>query len=118
MNKFLIASRRLVARHGTQCTYTCVTEGLYDPETLSTTNVELSSLHCMFKNHIRISQYNYPNLVGKDAAEFYLVNNALGFKPDVKDKITCAGTVYTVDTVTEHVGYGDVVLYTMLAVRN
>jgi hypothetical protein len=71
----------------------------------------------MYKRHIRANQYNYPNLIGQDAALFYLVNYNLVFTPTVRDKILIDSQVYNVDSITEHRANGAIVLYKILALR-
>lgn len=118
MNPFLKAAKDLINRHGTNCAYTVVTEGVYDEQTLSTTNTAVSHAVKMFKNHIKTSQYSYPNLIGKEIAEFYLANDSIGFVPNVRDLITINAILYTVEQVQEHHAVGSVALYTIIASRS
>ncbi len=118
MNRFLFTCLRLVNRHGIESKVIQVQEGAYDPETLTTTNTEVQRTAVLFKNHLKATQYNYPNLVGKDAAEFYLANNNLGFKPEVKDKIVYGSDTYTIDAIKENWAAGELCLYQLIAVRN
>ena len=116
-NPFLLASLKAVNRNGTDCTYVSVAEGAYNVETGSTTNVETSYTVKMFKKHLKANQYNYPNLIGKDAAMFYLVNDHLGFTPAINDKITIGSLTYKVDSIQEHYARGDLVLYRLVTVK-
>lgn len=118
MDQFLRASVRLICRHGASAKFIQVTEGVYDPQTLSTVNTDKSFSVCLYKNHIKASQYNYPNLVGKDIAEFYLANDDLLFKPAIRDKITYGVDMYSVENIKEHLALGSVVMFTILAVKN
>lgn len=118
MNRFLFTCVRLVNRHGVSSQAIQVQEGVYDPETLSTTNTEVQHTVVLFKNHLKTNQYNYPNLVGKDAAEFYLANNDLSFKPSPQDKIIYGSDTYTIDSVKENWAQGELCLYQLIAVRN
>ncbi len=117
MDKYLGISLRAINTHGKTCSYTIVTEGTYNIETGSTTNTETSHSVKMYKRHIRASQYNFPNMIGRDSALFYLANNKLSFVPAVKDKITIDSITYTVDSVTEHAADGLVILYKILTVK-
>lgn len=117
MDKYLGITLRAINTHGRNCTYTIVTEGTYNIETGSITNTETAHTIKMYKRHIRASQYNFPNLIGRDSALFYLANNNLSFVPAVKDKITIDGVTYTVDSITEHAADGLVILYKIVAVK-
>jgi hypothetical protein len=117
MDRYLSITSRAISEHGKNCTYTIVTEGAYDIETGSTTNTETAYTVRMYKKHIRASQYNFPNMIGRDSALFYLANNNLSFVPAPKDKITIDAVTYTVDSVTEHAADGLVILYKILTVK-
>ena len=118
MNAFLSAVKRQVNRHGIVAQIVKVAEGVYDPETLTTTNTETTYNVKLFKDHLRATQYNYPNLVGKDAAEFYLSNDDMPIKPEMKDKIVYAGDSFTIDSIKENWALGVLCLYQIIAVKN
>jgi len=117
MNQFLVAAKRAVNQHGLTSSYISVQEGAYNIETGSTTNTETTYSVKMYKKHIRASQYNYPNLIGRDAGIFYLVNDSLAFVPSVRDKIVYGTDTYQVDSIQSHVALGAVVLYRIVAVK-
>lgn len=117
MNKYLSAAIKAINTHGKTCTYSVVTEGTYNIENGSTVNTETSYSVKMYKKHIRANQYNFPSMVGRDSALFYLVNSNLTFTPSVKDKITIDSTTYTVDSITEHTADGLLILYKILTVK-
>ena len=117
MNQFLIATKSFIDTNGISCTYTAVQEGTYNVETGSTTNTETAYTVKMYKKHLKANQYNYPNLVGKDTAMFYLVNDSLAFTPAVRDKITFSGVTYNIDSIQEHSALGAVILYRIVAVK-
>ncbi len=117
MDKYLSIALKAINQHGKNCTYSVVTEGEYDVETGSITNTETAYSVKTYKKHIRANQYSYPNMIGRDSALFYLVNNNLGFLPAPRDKITMDGVAYTVDSVTEHSADGLVILYKILTVK-
>lgn len=116
-NDFLASTKRSIDRHGQLMTYLSVVEGQYNIETGSVTNTENSYSVKMYKKHIRANQYNYPNLIGQDAALFYLANSGLTFAPAVRDKIVIDSVTYVIDSIVEHRTNGQIVLYKMLAVR-
>lgn len=116
-NSFLGMTNQALALHGKQAQYTRTTAGVYDIETGAATNTTLVTNVQVYKKHIKTSQYNYPNLIGKDAVIFYLANNALTFIPKARDKITYDNVQYTVDSFVEHVALGETVLYKILAIR-
>ncbi|MGL5077415.1 MAG: hypothetical protein ACRDBG_16530 [Waterburya sp.] len=115
MNPFLRASEQLVNRHGIDSTIIAITEGVYDETTLTTTNAEVSHVVKLFKNHIKSSQYSYPNLMGKEITEFYLANNNLVFIPKVRDLVIFDNTTFNIEQVQEHHARGQIVLYTIIA---
>ena len=117
MNKYLRAALQQINLHGQVCSYAVVQEGAYDVETGSNSNTETSYSVKMYKKHIRATQYNYPNLVGRDVAMFYLVNYNLAFTPAVRDKITLGFDTYTVDSIQSHAAEGAVVLFRIIAVK-
>ena len=117
MDKYLAIALKAINTHGKTCSYIKVTEGSYNIETGSTTNTETSQSVKMYKKHIRANQYNFPNMIGRDSALFYLANNNLGFVPANKDKITIDSVTYTVDSITEHAADGLVILYKILTIK-
>ena len=117
MDKYLAIILKAISQHGSTCTYSVVTEGVYNVETGSTTNTETAYSIKMYKKHLRANQYNFPNMVGRDSALFYLANNALSFVPKIKDKITINSITYSIDSITEHSADGAVILYKILTVK-
>jgi hypothetical protein len=117
MNQFLQSTVKLINLHGQTMTYIAVTQGTYNIETGSITNAETTYSVNMYKKHVRANQYNYPNLIGQDAAIFYLANNNLKFTPNIRDKIVIGSDTYNIDNITEHRANNDLVLYRMLAVK-
>jgi hypothetical protein len=115
MNLFLKSTKQLINQHGLLATFTAITEGVYNPNTLSTSNTSTDYAVTVFKNHIKTSQYNYPNLIGKEVAEFYLANDSLTFVPSNRDLVTYSGTVFTIENIQEHHAMGSVALYTIIA---
>jgi hypothetical protein len=117
MNEFLVATKQALNLHGKPAVYTRVSAGVYDIETGGQTNTSTDHTIVMYKKHIRANQYNYPNLVGKDAAMFYIAADALAFLPNFKDTITFDSIKYEVQSYNEHAAKGQVVLIKILAVK-
>ena len=116
-NDYLRATKQALATHGIDATYTKVVNGTYDVETGSTTKTETAVTVRAYKKHIKASQYNYPALVNKDAALFYIAGDALTDLPAVKDRITYGSATYTIEVVQEHVANGSIALYRLAAVK-
>lgn len=116
-NIFLKASVDAINLHGNSYTFTSVSAGVYNIETGKTTNTSTNYTVAMYKKHLKANQYNYPNLIGKDAALFYLANNSLLFAPKPNDKIVDGSSTYIVDAVYEHRAKNAIVLFKILAVK-
>ena len=117
MNPFLNSTKRMIDQHGQSVTYTKVTEGVYNIETGSTTNTDTNYSVKMYKKHIKSTQYNYPNLIGRNAVMFYLVNFELEFTPNIRDKITAGGETFDIESIAEHSARGEIVLYKLIAIK-
>ena len=87
-NDFLRITDQALARHGSLGTYIRVSAGVYNIETATQTNTTTEYSIQMYKKHIKANQYNYPALIGKDIALFYISANALEFTPKIRDKIS------------------------------
>jgi hypothetical protein len=116
-NEFLRESIYYTNLHGIVCSYIRVAEGTYNVETGSTTNTETVHSVKMYKKHINASQYNYPTLIGKDSALFYLANNNISFVPNIRDRIIYNSEIYQVDSYQEHIALGRVCLYRIVGIR-
>jgi hypothetical protein len=108
---------RMIARHGKDCTYKVVTEGTYDVNTSSATNTETEYTLKIYKKNIRVNQFNYPNLVGKDVSMFYLSGLDLVFIPESGDYIEYESDTYKVESVQGHVALGTTELYRIVGVK-
>lgn len=118
MNLFLKATIDAINQHGETYTYTAVSAGVYNIETGKATNTSVDYDVAMYKKQIRANQYNYPNLIGKESAIFYLANNNLAFLPKPNDSILADGGTYVVDSVYEHRAKNQLVLLKILAVKS
>lgn len=117
MNQFLKSAVQLINLHGKTGTYTSIVTGAYDIETGQVTNTETNHSVTMYKKHLKADQYNYPNLIGKSAAIFYLANYNITFVPKVDDKVLFDGETFTVMSVMEHAALSGIVMYRIVTVR-
>ena len=117
MNPFIQAAKELVYPNGTSITYQSVSDGNYDVETGLTSNTYTDTVITAFPKVFRASQYSYPNLIGKNASEWLVVAPDLPSTPKPLDKILKGAEVHTVETYSEHVAEGEVVLYKIIAVK-
>lgn len=117
MNQFLLATKQLIALNGESCTYVKVTTGTYNTATGTVTNTETTTAVTVYRKHIKATQYNYPNLIGKDAVLLYLSADSILDVPTVNDKFSFGSDSYTVDSVQEHRAFNEVVLYRIVCYR-
>ena len=115
-NNFLIAAKRAIDRHGKNYTYKRITQGTVDLNTGGVSNTSSDSVIKMYKKQIKATQFNMPNLIGKEVAMFYIAGDAIAFVPKVKDKIVDGSKIYTIDSFQSHEALGAVVLYRVVAV--
>lgn len=117
MNSFLQSASMLINLHGETCTYIKITSGTYDPNTGSITNSESNITLKAYRKHIKATQYNYPNLVGKNAVLVYITSDSLVGAPSINDKITFGTETFTVDSFQQHAALGEVCLYRVVCVK-
>ena len=118
MNRFLQAAIKQINTHGVSVSYVVVQEGAYDVNTGSVTNTETSSSIKAFPKKVKVSQFNYPTLIGREVLEFLVAGNSLAVSPNSQDKIVYDSNTYTVDSYSEHTALGQVCLYKILAVKS
>lgn len=116
-NDFINLTKQALKAHGKLATYIRVSSGVYDIETGKSTNSDTSYSIQMYKKHIRANQYNFPNLVGKDSAIFYVSATDITFVPNMRDKIVFDNVTYTIDSYMEHAAGGQVVLIKLIGVK-
>jgi hypothetical protein len=114
-NPFITSAKRLIYRQGTSIDYINVTTGAYDVETGSTTNIEVATDIIAFPKRVKVNNFNYPNLVGKEVLEFLVVCEDLPSSPRTSDKIKYKGNVYTVESYAEVMARGELVIYKIIA---
>ena len=117
MNEFLAATKEALKLHGKPAVYSRVASGVYNIESGAQTNTSSNTTVQMYKKHIRANQYNFPDLIGRDAAMFYIAADSLAFIPGFKDIITFDSIKYVVQSYVEHAAKGQVVLLKILAVK-
>ena len=110
-------TKRLIDKHGVFVDYVTVAEGAYNVETGTVENTETSTTIKCYPKRLKITQFNYPNLVGKQAVEFLIPGELFNFTPDTNDKIVYDNDSYSVDSFTSVVAYGKVNLFKVLAVK-
>src|SRR5574343_235572 len=116
-NPFLQAAKDLIYPNGISITFTRVVEGEYNTSTGTVTNVESNTTVKAFPKNVKTNAYNYPNLIGREVKEYLIVASDLANKPQPQDKVTQGSTVYSVDSVREHVAIGEVVLYKVIVYK-
>lgn len=115
-NDFLSSTKRAIARNAREFTYGRVQLGAYDINTGAVANTFVDETVSMYKRQIKASQFNFPNLIGKEVAEFYVVATDISFVPQIKDRISDGSKVYTVETYQTHEAHGEIILYKIIAV--
>lgn len=110
MNPFLKAAVAAVNRNGRMMTFVQI-ERVVDK--IKGTTVEVTTEHQvkMYPKSVKVNQYNFPDLIGKDVITFYLPNHGLSFKPKVNDTILMDGKKYTVRQWDFHEAQGVNCLY-------
>lgn len=117
MNRFVISTNRMIDTYGADVIYKHQETGQYDYDTGVVSVVENSIVTKAYKRQIEANQFNFPNLIGKEVAEFYAKASVFTNKPSVNDKITSDDETYTVQRVSEHGAMGQVILYRLLCVK-
>lgn len=117
MNPFTRECKRLIDLHGINVTYNSVSEPVYDVSTGTVTASSTSSTIKSYPRHIKADQYNFPNLIGKEAYMFYIYNYNITFVPKNGDVIIFNNEEYSVDIIQNTIARGEVVLYRVVAVK-
>lgn len=109
----------ILAKHGINVIYRKVQNSSYNPDlgTVSSTTSDFNLKS--YPKHIRASNYYLPNLVGKDVVLFYLSAKALKVVTSIslKDSIVYGSKEYKIESYSEHVFAGEVLLYKVIAVK-
>lgn len=119
MNRFLAQTINLISQNGLQVTYKSIQgdSSTYNVETGSVTRTSTSYSVKAYPKHIKASQYNYPDLVGKQVCMFYVANNALPFSFKFQDEFVYNSITYKVQSWEEHFAEGELCLYKVLCVK-
>ena len=115
MNLFLSATKRAIARHGVDCTYTAFTAGAYDPETGASGQASSAVLIKAYPKQEVANNYHYPNLIGKEIVRFYILAESI--TPKISDYITWNSVRYVIDNFQSHQASGEIILYRIIAVK-
>lgn len=118
MNYFLQAVKQALSEHGAIGKYIRVSAGVYNIESGSSVNTSTEYSIQMYEKHVKTSQFNFPNLIGKQVSMFYISADSLAFVPSVKDVIEFNSSKFIIDSFSEHVAKGQVIMYKILAVRS
>lgn len=113
-NQFIQDARFLIGLHGSSVQFITTTTGAYDIEQGMVVNTESTVTVKAFPKKIIATQYNAPSLVGQTLTEFLVVAADLPSKPKFQDKVVYASDTYTVQTVKQHDGFGEPVIYKVL----
>lgn len=117
MNKFLTNTKKHITRHGVTIDFIKVEEGVYDIETSSVTNTETITQIKAYPVAVQVTQYNFPNLVGKEVIKFLIAGDALVTKPSPMDKIIYKGSSYSVLEQQDYTALGEVCLQHLIACK-
>ena len=117
MNKFLVNTKKHIARHGVTIDFVKVEEGVYDIETSTVTNTETVTQIKAYPVAVQVSQYSFPNLIGKEVIKFLIAGDALLTKPSPQDKVIYKGNTYTVEQQQDYTALGDVCLQHLIVAK-
>lgn len=117
MNKFLTNTKKHITRHGVTIDFIKVEEGVYDTETSTVTNTETVTQIKAYPVAVQVTQYNFPNLVGKEVIKFLIAGDALVTKPSPMDKIIYKGGSYSVVEQQYYTALGEVCLQHLIACK-
>ena len=110
---------QILNRHGISVTYTKVQSSSYNPDTGTVDSTTSTYTLKSYPKQLKASSYYLPNLIGKEVIMFYFNAKALNSVTSLslKDSITYNSKVYNIDSYSEHVYAGEVLLYRVVAVK-
>jgi hypothetical protein len=117
MSEYLKAARDAINLHGRSLIYKSVGSPSYNIETGTATTGETSYTVKGYRRHVKANQYNYPDLIGQDVVQFYVIPSDIGVKPKPQDVVTDAEGTYKVISYQEHEALGQTVLMKILCVK-
>lgn len=115
--RFLQATIQALNKHGLSLTYNSVQTGVYDVETGTAPLVKTPSVLKIYPKHLNATNYNFPNLIGKENYMFYLANSDLSFTPKLNDEIIYNSKTFLIQAMQEHVAEGQIVLYRLVGTK-
>lgn len=116
--QFIRSAKELIYPNGVSVVFTSVHNLPYNIETQTAGTTEVQTTVIAFPKMVKVSQFNYPNLVNKSVEEFLVVATDLTTAPKPLDKLQRGSDVFTVDSTREHVAGGSVVIYKVLAYKS
>ena len=114
--QFANAVKAAIIRHGIISTYKREVAGVFDVNTSSATPTEYTYNFKIYMKHIQANQYNFPNLIGKDAGIFYIDASLVDFIPKAQDLITYNTKTYQVSSVQSFAAQGSIIMYKLIGV--
>lgn len=114
MNQFMASAQRMLTIHGNPVTYKAVTKGAYNIETGSTVNSETDYSVTAYKKQLKSNQFQFPNLINKELAEFLICPVSMQAIPAPKDYIQDGTSKYVVESIKEYRTNGEIVLYSIV----
>lgn len=109
MNDFKRAITLEVKRHGVEVQY-IETKKVQDIINGTTINTEVKiSIPKAYPKQEKATQYNFPNLVGKEVISFRILPDDC--TPVINAEIVYKNKKYKIDTIREHMALGEVILY-------
>lgn len=117
MNQFLKSTHNLIGRHGVPITITKEEGSIRDPVSGKLIKAKTDyNIPKAYPLQIKATQYNYPNLIGKDVVMFYVPGDQITIE-HLSMKVIYKGKTFDVTDVQETISHGEVVLYRVLAVK-
>ena len=118
MSDFLRATKSMIQRHGVNVTFKRVSVPTYNAYSGATTSTTADIAIKAYPRQIVATQYNLPNMIGKEVIEFYIYAPDIStVPPKANDKIVMNTVEYIVNSMQEHRALGTVVLYKVIAVK-
>lgn len=117
MSDYLKAAREAINLHGRALTFKTVSAPTYNVETGVATSTETSYTIKGYRRQIKASQYNYPDLVGQEVVQFYVIPSDLAVKPKPQDIISDSIGTYKVISYQEHEALGQTVLMKIICIK-
>jgi len=111
--QFFNASKRAISRQGVDCTYVKVVS-TYDASTGVNSTTSTTQVIKAYPKQEVATQYNYPDLVGKEIISFYIYE----LTPSLNDKIIYKGNTYTVSQIKEYVGGQLICFFKVIGVKS